>query len=300
MPPARRELTGEEEVIRSRYIVTYQPYHLEMKSATTLCYRSCIKQAWRVVAILTGVLALMTVLLCLGILLFAGALLFLVVRFSGQWALLTLRRLAPTPIAEAHGHKRVAVQGRTEYGTAGRQIGPVSGHDCTWYRVTLVREPARGPGTGDDHDYDVLLDLSSPAWPALADPTGRIAVDPRLLAPPARQEPLATETLRLTDPAFMPAVVPREVIDDLRRGERLTLSEVRLTRGRDIFALGRPHDGALGLSRGTLSVFTTDSRAKVLADRVEDVKVALGAALVMLLAGAVLTGGSAAALNHVG
>jgi hypothetical protein len=49
-----------------------------------------------------------------------------------------------------------------------------------------------------------------------------------------------------------------------------------------------------------LSVFTTYSRAKVLADRAEAVKVARGAALVMLVAGAGLTGGSAAALPHVG
>jgi hypothetical protein len=249
---------------------------------------------------LTGVLALMTVLLCLGVLLIAGALLFLVVRFANQWALLTLRRHPPTPIGEAPGRRRVAVQGRTEYGTAGRQIGPVSGNDCTWYQVTLVREPTRSLGTGDGQDYDVLMDLSSPAWPALADPTGRIAVDPRMFNLPTRQEPVATEAVRLTDPAAMPPVVPRDVIDDLRRGERLTLSEVRLPRGRDVFALGRPHDGALVPSRGTLSIFTTDSRVKVLADRVEDVKVALGAALVMLLAGAVLTGGSAAALNYVG
>jgi hypothetical protein len=53
-------------------------------------------------------------------------------------------------------------------------------------------------------------------------------------------------------------------------------------------------------SRGTLSVFTTGDRAKVLADRTEDVQVARGAALVMLVAGAVLTGGSAAALPYVG
>jgi len=251
------------------------------------------------VARLTDVLALMTVLLCLGMLLIAGALLFLVVRFSNQWALLTLRRHRPTPIAQIAGHRRVAVEGRTEYGPAGRQIGPVSGQHCTWYRMILMREPARGLATGDGPDHDVLLDLSSPGWPALTDPTGRIAVDPRMLGLPGRQEPVATETVRMTESASMPPVVPRDVIDDLRRGERLTLSEVRLPRGRDVFALGRAHDGSLVPSRGTLSVFTTDSRAKVLADRAEDVKVALGAAVVMLLTGAVLTGGSAAALTYV-
>lgn len=255
---------------------------------------------WRGVAILTNVLALMTVLLCFGVLLIAGALLFLVVRFSGQWALFNLRRHVPLPIGSVRVRSRVAVEGRTEYGSAGRQVGPVSGQDCAWYHVRLVREPTRNLGTGDGEDYDVLLDLTSPAWPALADPTGRIAVDPRMFNLPARQEPVATVAVRLTDPALMPPVVPREIIDGLRRGERLELSEVRLPRGRDIYALGRPHDGALVPSRGTLSVFTTDSRAKVLADRVEDVKVALGAALVMLVTGAVLTGGSAAALNYVG
>ena len=66
--------------------------------------------------------------------------------------------------------------------------------------------------------------------------------------------------------------------------------------GRPVFALGRASNGALVPSRGTLSVFTSDSREKVLATRVDDVKVAFRAALAMLLTGAVLTGGSAAAL----
>jgi hypothetical protein len=284
----------------SDYVVMYRPYRRQVSSATTLGYRSGNGRGWRGVAILTDVLALMTVLLCLGVLLVAGALLFLAVRFSRQWALLTLRRHPPAAIGDVLSRGRGAVEGRTEYGPAGRQTGPVSGQDCTWYRVTLVREPHRGLGTGDGTDHDVLLDLSSPDWPALADPTGRIAVDPRMLDLPGRQEPLATEAVRLTDPASMPPVVPRDVIDDLRPGERLTLSEVRLPRGRPIFALGRPADGVLAPGRGTLSIFTTDSRAKVLADRAEDVKVALGAALVMLLTGAALTGGSVAALNHVG
>lgn len=237
----------------------------------------------------------MTVLLCVGVLLLVGALVFLIVRFSSQWALLTLRRHAPVAIGSGPQRGRIAVEGRTEYGTAGRQVGPVSGRDCAWFRVTLIREPSRRGGAG----HDVLLDLSSPAWPALADPTGRLEVDPRLLDLPDRREPVATETVRLTEPSSMPAVVPRDVVDDLRRGERLTLSKVRLPRGREVFALGRPEHGTLLPSRGTLSIFTTDRRATVLADRAEDVKVALGAALVMLLTGAVLTGGSAAALSYV-
>jgi hypothetical protein len=242
----------------------------------------------------------MTVLLCLGVLLLAGALIFLVVRFSNQWALLNLRRHVPTPIGSWRGGGRVAVEATTEYGVAGPQMGPVTGRDCTWYHVTLIREPTRSLGTGDGQDYDVLLDFTSPAWPALADLSGRVAVDPRMFNLPTRQEPVATEATRLTDPASMPPIVPRHIIDGVRRGERLTLSEVRLPRGKAVFALGRPAGGALVPSRGTLSVFTTDSRAKVLADRVEDVKVALGAALVMLVTGAVLTGGSAAALSYVG
>ena len=250
---------------------------------------------------LDGVLAFLTVLLCLGVLLLAGAVLFLVVRFSNQWALLTLRRHRPTAIASWRGGGRVAAEARTEYGPAGRQVGPVSGEDCAWYHVLLIREPTRRLATGDyDPDHDVLLELGSPGWPAIADPTGRIPVDPRMFALPTRQEPLATETTRLTHrlsaPVPLPPVVPRDLIDDLRRSERLILTEVRLPRNRPVFALGRPSNGALVPSRGTLSVFTSDSREKVLATRVDDVKVALRAAVAMLLTGAVLTGGSAAAL----
>jgi hypothetical protein len=249
---------------------------------------------------LTPVQALVTVLFCLGVLLLAGALLFLAVRFANQWALLTLRRRVPVAIGAAPGRGLVAIEARTEYGPAGRLVGPVSGHDCTWYRVLLVREPARRAGRGDGPDHDVLLDLRSPAGPALADPTGRLAVDPRMFEGAAGREQPVTETVRLIDPASMPRVVPRDVVEDLRPGERLTLTELRLPRGRDVFAVGRPAGGVLVPGRGSLSVFTTESRAKVLADRAEDVKVALGGALVMLLAGAVLTGGSAAALRYVG
>jgi hypothetical protein len=251
---------------------------------------------------LTDVFALVTVLLCMGVFLVLGALIFLAVRFSNQWALFTLRRHPPTTIGSWRGGGRVSVEAHSEYGEAGRQTAPATGEDCAWFHMTLIRKPSRRMTLAEDNpEHDVLLELVSPAWPAIADETGRIAVDPRMFELPGRREPAPTETTRLTyrvaEPVRMPPVVPREAIDDLRRGEKLVLTEVRLPRGRPIFALGRPAGGAFVPSRGSLSVFTSDSRAKVLADRLEDNRVALGAALVMLVSGVVLAGGSAAAMS---
>jgi len=248
-----------------------------------------------------GVVALMTVLLCIGGLLIAGALVFLMVRFAGQWALLTLRRHPPTPIGSWRGGARVAVEAYTEYGPAGRQIAPATGEDCAWYHVRLIREPTRRLLVGDgEAEYDELLDLASPAWPAIADPTGRIEVDPRMLDLTPREEPVATESVRLVHRAAesvaLPPIVPGEVIDDLRGGERLVLTEVRLPHGRRIFALGRPSRGALVPSHGSLSIFTSDDYEKILAERSAGVRVFLRAALAMLAVGAALAGGSAAAL----
>jgi hypothetical protein len=249
-----------------------------------------------------GVVALFTVLLCLGVFLLTGGLIFLAVRFSEQWALLVLSRHRPTPIGSRRGNGRVGLEAHTDYGPAGRQIGPVSGEDCTWFHLRLVRKPSRRFGSGDSvPDYDQLLDLASPGWPTIVDPTGRIEIDPRMLDLPTRREPVATETVELTHrdlaPVALPPVVPREALADLRRGERLILTEVRLPRGRRVFALGRRSRGILVPSRGTLSVFTTDSWEEIRAARSADLGIALRAGLAMLAVGVVLTGGSAAAFS---
>jgi hypothetical protein len=220
-----------------------------------------------------------TVALCFGILLVAGAGIFVLVILGDLRALWILRRLRPSPIG-ARG--RVALEGTTEYGTAGHQIAPVTGEDCTWYRVVLLREPSRAFSTGDDPDHDVILESESPAWPALTDRSHRIPVDPRLVSPkralydPIMSGPPAYTVTELehsrAKPVPLPAIVPTDVIDGLRKSERLRLTEIRVPRGRPVFAMGRVTNQGLLPNRTGLTVFTTDSRTKTIATRQDDVR----------------------------
>ncbi|MBU2670150.1 hypothetical protein KOI35_42280 [Actinoplanes bogorensis] len=214
-------------------------------------------------------------------------------------AMRTLRRLLPTPVHQNTGG-RVALEGHLEYGPSGRQYAPVSGADCAWYHVRLIREPTRQFAKGDDPDEDVLLDFTSPGGFALADRSGRVAVDPAILGYPYFKESRVPESVQIVhrraSPRTLPPVVPREYVDDLRKSERLTLTEIRVSRGPRVFALGRMSSGTLKKSRAGLTVFSTDSRDQVIAKRREDI--AIGARMVAgcVLAGLVLAGGGAAYL----
>jgi hypothetical protein len=244
-----------------------------------------------------GVMTVATVALCIGILLVAGSGIFLLLILSDLRALWTLRHLKPVPISAARG--RVALEGTTEYGSAGRQIGPVTGEDCAWYRVTLLREPARYTPTGESGpDYDRVLEAESPAWLTLAGQGGRIPVDPRLVAPsrvlfdPIMTDPRAWTVTALehsrAKPVPLPPIVPADVIDDLRKSERLHLTEVRVARGQQVFALGRAGRKGLRPSRSSITVFTPRSRAEVIATRVEDIRVGRTAVVGLILIGLLL------------
>ncbi|WP_433789517.1 hypothetical protein [Actinoplanes sp. CA-252034] len=236
-----------------------------------------------------------TVALCLGILLVAGAGIFVLLILGDLRALWTLRRLRPSPIGS---RGRVAVEGTTEYGTAGRQIAPATGEDCTWYRLILLREPSRAFSHGDGPDHDVILESESPAWPALADRLTRIPVDPRLVSPrralydPIMTDPPAYVVTELehshAEPVPLPPIVPTDVIDGLRGSERLRLTEIRLPHGTEVFAVGRTTRRGLLPSRAGLTVFTTDDRATTIATRRSDIRVGGSAAVWLTLIGLVL------------
>ncbi|MEV6305528.1 hypothetical protein AB0M02_39360 [Actinoplanes sp. NPDC051861] len=221
---------------------------------------------------MTAVMVVATVAFCLGGLLFGGAFIFLALSLSDLRALGTLRRTTPTPIG-ARSRGRVALEGVTEYGPAGRQFAPVSGEDCAWYHVVLLREPSRRFSRGDDPDHDVLLDVASPAWPTLADHGGRLPVDPRTWTDPILEEPSVPVTTRLEHrlaaPVPLPSIVPPDVVADLRKSERLSLTEVRIPRGTKVFALARVNGRGLAPRRSGATVFTTLSRAEVLTSRRE-------------------------------
>ncbi|MEU4625319.1 hypothetical protein AB0G04_35780 [Actinoplanes sp. NPDC023801] len=234
-----------------------------------------------------------TVAFCIGMLLVAGAGIFVLLILGDLRALWTLRRLHPTAIG---GRGRVALEGTVEYGTAGRQIAPVTGEDCAWYRVTLLREPARYTPSGESGpDYDRVLEVESPAWPTLADRTGRIPVDPRLVSPSrVLFDPLMTGSPAYVvtavehsraRPVPLPPVVPPDVADDLRPSERLHLTEVRVARGQQIFAVGRAGRRGLTPSRTGLTVFTPRSRAEVIAVHREDIRVGRTAVVWLMLIG---------------
>ncbi|MEU4560687.1 hypothetical protein AB0F72_20100 [Actinoplanes sp. NPDC023936] len=245
-----------------------------------------------------------TTMFCLGGILAGGAGIFLLLALGDLRALWTLRRTSVTPVT-ARG--RVAVEGVTEYGTAGPQLAPVTGADCAWYRVTLLREPSRGDA-GADHD--VLLEITSPSWAALEDASGRVPVDPRLLdhprtlRDPGQNEPSVSITTEIehrpAQRARLPRIVPPDVVRDLRRSEHLRLTEVRVPRGAKVFALGRATPTGLLPNRAGLTLLTTDSRAEVIAARRDAIGTGGRLALWFGLIGLLLTAGSAAWLSTMG
>ncbi len=241
-----------------------------------------------------------TVAFCLGGVLLGGAGIFVLLNLGDYRALRTLRRMTPVALSSVRGG-RVAVQARTEYGPSGRHLAPVTGEDCAWFHVRLIREPSRHYVGSDDPDHDVLADFTSPDGFALADPSGRVPVDPAVLdiSDVAGPRVPVTTTLehRLKAPIALPAVVPREVVDDLRKSERLTLTEVRVPRAVPVFALGRVSRGQFKRSLAGLTAFTTSGRERVIAGLEDSIRHVSRVIVVFALAGLVLAGGGAGYLT---
>ncbi|BCY12210.1 hypothetical protein [Actinoplanes sp. L3-i22] len=228
-----------------------------------------------------------TIAFCLGGFLLAGAAIFLLLHIGTHLEVRTLRQVRPAPIA-SWDRGRVAAEARTEYGPAGPQIGPVSGEDCVWYHVRLTREPSR---RSSDDSHDLLLDVASPGWPAIADPSGRVSVDPRKLGGSLRTDPSAVEAIRIyfrsAAPVPLPAIVPPDIVAGLKKHESLELTEVRMSRGVPVFALGRATGKGL-----VPSFFTTRTRDQALAVRIDDIGLGRGMIVWFALIGLALSGGS--------
>jgi hypothetical protein len=157
-----------------------------------------------------------------------------------------LRRTVPTPIGTWGRRGVVSAEAVTEYGPAGPQTGPVSGEDCTWYELTVVLLFDIEEGASSHVDGG-----TSPAWPTLADGTGAVTIDPRLLTEKWGSgrgtvlETSSTEYVRERG-ADPPWWVPRGIARNLSIGDRVALREARLPRGREVFAMGRVRKGSLG------------------------------------------------------
>jgi hypothetical protein len=186
-------------------------------------------------------------------------------------ALRVIRRTPVTPIGSWRpGTGRVAAAGAILDGPAGPQTGPVSGERCAWFRVTLVRTPARG--WNEDIHEDVLLDFRTPGPPVLGDRSGHAVLDARLFEDPEQSEPALTEKTTLVHrraaPVALPDFVTGDPVRDLRRGETLTLTEVRVPYAREVYALALPVREPLTLIRPQgLTVLTPGTREHVLALR---------------------------------
>ncbi|GIF25306.1 hypothetical protein Ate02nite_80360 [Paractinoplanes tereljensis] len=159
-----------------------------------------------------------------------------------------LRRTVPAPLGSWPARGRVSAEAVTEYGPAGPQIGPLSGEDCTWYEMTIVRDDG-------ENRSDVYLDGGkAPAWPALADATGRVTLDPRLLVD-GRGQALtyhastvtesSTESWRKKRGETPPAWATPKIARSTSNGDVLQLQEVRLPRGREVFVMGRAANGSV-------------------------------------------------------
>src|SRR5882724_8824368 len=114
-----------------------------------------------------------------GFMLIASAVMFLL-RSESRRAYRRIAGTPPTALASwRSGTPWVAAAGVTDYGPGGPQVGPVSGEDCTWYRIEVVRSPSRK--SDDRSGEDTLGAFFSPSSPTLTDPSGRVAIDPGVL-----------------------------------------------------------------------------------------------------------------------
>lgn len=244
-----------------------------------------------------------TVAFCFGGLLTAASVIFLLLLLSDLRALWILRRRRPVPVGTPG---RASMEARTEYGPDGPQTGPLSGADCTWFRLSLIRSPSRAATGESGPDFDTVLEIESPHWPVIADQHGSLPVDPRLVAPAALFDPIQTDDRvtitttvehRRTAPVPLPPAVPASILDDMREGDRLRLIEVRVPRAVAVFATGRVTPRGLRPSRLGLTILTPGTHASVTAARRSAIRTARATAIVMLTTGLLLAVPSAAYLS---
>lgn len=206
-------------------------------------------------------LTLAVLALLLGVCLLIASGTSVLLRLGGSRERNLLNRSGLTPIASwPRKARRVAGVGTTAYGPGGPVRGPVSGVDCAWYRVRLLRTPARGQ-VSEEPGEDILVELTARHLPALTDETGTVLIDPALLTePPNLHDPRATNlTMRDLGPSdadTWAAIVPRRFLNDIRGHETVRLWEVRLEAGKRVYAMGSMRRGIL--RRARFSVLITD------------------------------------------
>jgi hypothetical protein len=205
-----------------------------------------------------------------------------------------LRRTPPTPIGSWRDGP-VAAEAMTEFGAAGRQIAPLSGAECAWFHTT-----ATCYRSGDsDGDLTWRADVGrTPAHPALADGTARVPVDPRVLSGhgPAATESTSKEYVHKRD-GVPPAWVPAEMARRIRHGDRVVVSEVRLPRGRPVYALARFDNGVL--TRRGRTVFTPGRWADVITATESDLRLMTVTMPIFVVVGLIVAGAGLAALLAV-
>jgi hypothetical protein len=217
-----------------------------------------------------------TLLLLLGACLLITSATSLALKAGASRARKIIERTPVTPVATWRpGRARVAALGTTSFGPGGPVVAPLSGIEVAWYRLQLLREPSRSKDETPP-PHDVLVDSSSAA-PALADSSGSVLIDPRLLVePPNLDDPIVTQlAFHVVEPGSAHpamALVPGKFLADLRSYETLKLWETRLAAGKQAYAVGSAgrDKGSVVLAPsrgGSFSVLTPDERSTVLERR---------------------------------
>jgi hypothetical protein len=243
-----------------------------------------------------------TLLLLLGVCFLIAGATSLALKAGANRARKIIERTPATPVGTWRpGRARVAALGTTAFGPAGPVIAPLSEVEVAWYRHQLLREPSRSKDESPP-PHDVLVDSSSPS-PALADSSGSVLLDPRLLVEaPNLDDPIITQLAfhfverGSTHPAM--ALVPGKFLADLRSYETLKLWEIRLVAGKQAYAVGSagkgsgPDKGSVVLTpsrRGIFSVLTSDERSTVIERRRTNAREARAMALTLSRIGLVVT-----------
>jgi hypothetical protein len=102
----------------------------------------------------------MTAVFAIGGFMFTGSFVMFLVRFGVRRGYRKIAGTQPTALASWRpGTAWVAGTGVTDYGPGGPQVGPVSGENCTWYRIEVVLSPSRK--SDDRSGQDILGEISS-------------------------------------------------------------------------------------------------------------------------------------------
>jgi len=196
------------------------------------------------------------------------------IKVSARRAHRQLDGTAPTPLAAWRpGTPRAAASGVIDYGPSGPQIAPLSGADCVWWQIEVIREPDRK--SEERAGQEKLGVFSTSAWPAITDQTGLVLVDPQvLLRAQGQGDSVPTERKLMFAQSDVPAYVPPDLVGPLRSYEKIGLDEIRLPAGREVFVSGSVQAGRAGPpvlapARRGVTIFTTDRREQVLTRRAD-------------------------------